>query len=315
MEMEQLRGEETMIKLSVATEKLDGFFGVKELESDPAMSRFVPMVYEPIGFDWKKEFEPDFVARCNGLMLRGAEDVSAIFCSVFPTSEVLAKFISQSQTGDLLFLHHPIDMQCGDPRGELGRGFQPIAPKTIETMKSKELSVYACHAPMDCHREIGTNAAIVKALGAKVVDEFLPYGNGNAGRICEVSPLSTNQLISRAKSIFHIPYVDFAGRKHSKIARIAIIAGGGTDVEDIVEAEKNRAQGYLTGEITNRVDNDYGRKQRKEDEEYARKTKMSLIGVSHAASEFLVMETQMVQWLRRNLGIKAVTIPLEKWWR
>lgn len=306
---------EPKMELSIVTQRLDDLFDVKKLQSDPAMARFIPMVYDPIGFDWKSEFQPDFVTRFNGLMLKGSDKVSAIFCAVFPTPEVLERFIAQSQEGDMLFLHHPIDMQCGDPRGELGKGFQPIAPETIKTIKAKKLSVYSCHAPMDYHKEIGTNVAIAAALGAKVIDEFLPYGNGYAGNICEVSPLSTKELIDKAKNIFNIPYVDFAGAEHDKIQKIAVVAGGGTDVEDMAVAEQKGAQCYLSGEIINRIDNDYARNQRDESEKYAKRTKMSLIGVSHSASEFLVMKTQMTQWLKKNLGVRAVVIPQERWWR
>lgn len=48
---------------------------------------------------------------------------------------------------------------------------------------------------------------------------------------------------------------------------------------------------------------------------FAATTSMSLIGVSHAASEFLVMKTQMVDWFTQNCDVKAMTIPYSHWWR
>jgi len=303
------------MKLDNIVQKLNELFGVKLLEKDPAMTKFIPMVYDPIGFDWPKEFESDFVSRANGLMVRGSDEVSCVYCSVFPGPEVLQAFLEKAQEGDLLFLHHPVDMLCGDPRGKAGLGFQPIDPESIAALKEKKLSVYTCHAPMDCHEKIGTNAAIIEALGAKVVGEFLPYGNGFAGKIVSVSPTSTAELVERLKEIFKLPYVDLGGPSKSGVTRMAIVAGGGTDVKDMKEAESRGAQVYLSGEIVNRVDNDYGRQQRKEDEEFASTTQMSLIGVSHAASEFLVMEKQLIPWFERELGIKALALPLAAWWR
>jgi hypothetical protein len=48
--------------------------------------------------------------------------------------------------------------------------------------------------------------------------------------------------------------------------------------------------------------------------EYASKTSMSLIGVSHSASEYLVHKTLMKNWFENNFNIKTVLIPQEKWW-
>ena len=306
-----------LMKLSLITDKLDNLFGVKELNADPAMSRWVPRVYDAISFDWKGTFEPDFNQRFNGLMIRGFEDVSNVFCSVFPTEEVLQKFLIKAQQGDLLFLHHPIDLQCGDPRNKkkLGAGFTAINPRTIDQIISSKLSVYSCHAPMDCTREIGTNAAIVKSLNATIISEFLPYGNGFAGRICEIESVSTKELITKLIAIFEVPYVDFVGKEIVKINKIAIVAGGGDDVEIMQEVENSSVQAYITGEIHSYHSSDWGKQNTVKVNSYADKTNMSMIGVSHASSEYLVMKNQMVSWFEATLNIKAFGIPLSTWWR
>jgi len=59
-----------LMNLSTITEKLDKLFKVKELEADPAMSRWVPRVYDAINFNWKGIFESDFSQRFNGLMIK-----------------------------------------------------------------------------------------------------------------------------------------------------------------------------------------------------------------------------------------------------
>lgn len=95
---------------------LDSLFQIKKYGKDSAFSRFIPAVYEPIEFPWRQFFEADFVNTFNGLMIKGAETVNTIFLAVFPTDDVLEKFISQSKPGDLLFMHHPLVMECGDTR-------------------------------------------------------------------------------------------------------------------------------------------------------------------------------------------------------
>ena len=105
-------------------------------------------------------------------MLKGDENVKKIFLAVFPTDEVLERFIEESNSGDLLFMHHPLLMECGDPKGVWGKGFVPIKEKYIKQIKEKELSFYTCHVPMDYHANLGTSVAIAKQLNAEIIDGF-----------------------------------------------------------------------------------------------------------------------------------------------
>ncbi|OOC62613.1 Nif3-like dinuclear metal center hexameric protein [Paenibacillus ihbetae] len=294
--------------------KLDVFFDVYQLDKDPAFSRFIPMVYDPIGFDWKAKFEEDFTQRFNGLMMKGGPELQRIFLASFPTDEILLQFIEEADEGDLLFMHHPIPMECGDPQGEWGRGFLPITPSLLDEISRRQLSIYTCHAPLDYHRQIGTSISITDALGGKIVDEFCPYGNGFAGLICDITLTSTDELIDRLLPLFEIPYVDFEGKKHKRIQRIAIIAGCGDVVSDMKEAERKGAQAYVTGEIHCHIHNDYGKSKYNRMKEYVEETQMSLIGLSHAASEFFVMKTQMLQWIEQEMNVEVQLLRQSKWW-
>jgi len=301
------------ILISKVTNTLDSFFEVKELEKDPAMSRFVPMVYKQTQ-QWKKIFEPDFLKRFNGLMIRGADEIRTVFTASFPHIEILQKFISQSQEGDLLFLHHPIPLECGDPEGNLGRGFLPINSLLLQKVVEKRLSIYSCHAPLDYNKKISTNRAIAGALKAKIESEFLPYGNGYAGLIATINPISTDDLIVRLKKIFEIPYIDFAGKNVDRITKIGIVAGGGDEVEYSQTAEKRSTQAYITGEIFSHYDSDWGKQNTVKLKKYAKTVDISLIGVSHAASEFLVMKTQIPKFLKENFGLLIIPLAQKKWW-
>lgn len=294
--------------------ELDSLFGVMELEKDPGFSRFIPMVYEPINLQWENYFEADFSQRFNGLMIRGADEVSTVFLSVFPTDEVLERFIQESQEGDLLFMHHPLLMECGDPRGKWGRGFVPIREDLLQRIIHKRLSVYTCHAPMDYHERIGTNMAIAEALEAKVIDRFIPYGNGMAGLLCEINHTTTQQLLDKLKVIFDIPYVDFEGREHQAIRKVAIVAGCGDRVQEMKNASSMGAQAYITGEVHCHIDNDYGRQKIDLVKNYVKESNLSLIGVSHSASEYLVMKTQMKEWFTDHFPINIRLLPQHKWW-
>lgn len=304
-----------MVQLSEIVDKLNEELNIKSFGKDSAFSRFIPNVYSQLNFDWESIFEEDFTKLFNGLMIKGASDVRNVFLAVFPTDYVLEKFIYQSNEGDLLFMHHPLLMECGDPNGKWGRGFVPIKEEYIKKIKAKNLSVYTCHEPLDYHKQIGTSIAIANALNANVIDGLLPnmYGD-DLVLICNIEETCTNELIQNLKQIFDLPYVDFEGSCLDNIRKITIVAGCGDKVDWMKEAEKNGVQAYITGEIHCHIDNDYGKMKYEKMIEFAKETSMSLIGVSHSASEYLVKKTLIKDWFESRFEVNTVMIPQEKWW-
>ncbi|MFD3449474.1 Nif3-like dinuclear metal center hexameric protein [Microbacteriaceae bacterium 4G12] len=294
---------------------LDQLYSVKEYGKDGGFSRFLPPVYDAISFDWKHFFEEDFTELFNGLMIRGADIVNHIFLAVFPTDHVLEVFIEQSIPGDLLFMHHPLLMECGDPRGLPGKGFVPIKETYLKQMKEKNLSIYTCHGPMDFHQEVGTSVSIAKRFEGKIVDSFGPKWNDKPlGLICEIPKTTTQDLIAKAEKVFDIPYVDFEGVQYENIEKIAILAGCGDVVQLMKEAEEKGAQAYLAGEIHCHIDNDYGRYKYGLMMDYVKETTMSLIGVSHSSSEYLVKKDVMKDVFDTMFETTQILIPQEKWW-
>lgn len=295
---------------------LDDFFQVSDLPSDPAFSRFVPMVYDPIGFAWRDFFEPAFAERFNGLMLRGADRVGKAWCISFPAEDVLARILARALPGDLIFSHHPINMECGDPRGGKGRGFVPLDPPMLQHLKDRGISFYSCHVPLDTHTEISTSDAIVRVLGGTVVDQFLPLGIGFAGRLCEVvPPCGLDELVETCKQALGLPYVDSTGNTaKDRITRVAVVAGGAGDVTFYTEADRLRADCLVAGEVTSKINNDIGRRKQAEIEAYLPTTELAAIGLSHAGSEFLVMK-EVAPLIERELDVPAEAVPESRWWR
>jgi putative NIF3 family GTP cyclohydrolase 1 type 2 len=309
------KGVYCLDKLSNIIDKLDKLFRLDEFDVDPSFCRFFPITYSSVDFDWRSYFEGEYLRRFNGIMIRGDEEVGAIFCSVTPTEEVLNHFIEKSLRGDLLLLHHPVDCENGDPKGSLGRGLIPMSQEQLDKIREKGLSVYSCHIPMDINPEVGTGIALVKALKGTVRDVFLPMGYGHDGLIFEVRPISTQALIDKLEEVLEIPYVDFNGKEIDTITRIAFIPGMGGHSELMEEAESKGAQVYISGEILCRLNDDYGRSCFKSVSEYIPKTTMSLIGTSHDGSEALTMRTLMRDWVEANFNVKTEYISLGKWWR
>ena len=305
---------EKALPLNALVHDLDELFSIREWDADPAMSRFVPRVYEEIGYDHTATLEADFCRRYNGLMLRSGDAVREVYCAAFPSPEVLEELLATTRGDALLFIHHPVDMKVS------GVGFLPISPASLERLKERGVSIYSCHAPMDCHAEIGTTASIVRAFEVEVAQSFAAYGNGYAGRIGFMARVGLYELVSRGKAIFGVERVEIGGARPSAVTKVAIVAGGGDDVELLEEAERLGAEAYITGEWYTRTkpQDKAGREwaacNRAACEAYAESSKMALLGFSHGATEYLVMKTQMAGYFGTK-GVKAVCLEQSDWWR
>ncbi len=278
------------------------------------MKHWVPNACARVEYNYQEVFESEFCDRFNGLMLKAGSDVQHVFCSAFATPDVMLGMLDSGMTDALLFLHHPVDMEV------CGRGFLPIPDSTIGQLAKRRISVYGCHAPLDCHDEIGTNAAIVEALGVSVEKSFLEYGLGMAGRIGTIEPAKTDLLLKKIQQIFDVRRLEIGGCLNTEIKRIAIVAGAGDELEHLEDARKSSCDMYLTGEWYPRytpeddVEKERVARTKKEIYEFSRNTRMILVGTSHAASEFLVMKTQMKDYFESK-GLPTTPIPQKNWWR
>jgi len=293
---------------------LDALYSLQDWDTDPAMSRFAPRVYQSIDYDYTEAFEADFCKRFNGLMLRSGDVVEEVFCAAFPSPDVLDALLTATSGNDLLFLHHPIDMEVS------GVGFLPIPPGRLEQLRARGVSIYVCHAPMDCHDEIGTNASIVQAFDVQVEHSFARYGNGFAGRVGSVAPVGLAALVRTGQEVFGVYRVEIGGADPGIASRVAIVAGGGDEVELFEEAERLDAQVYITGEWWTRTtppgdeEEEWAEGNRAACKAHAGQSQMAFLGFSHAASEFLVMKSQMADYFRQR-GLGVVCLERDDWWR
>jgi hypothetical protein len=156
-------------------------------------------------------------------------------------------------------------------------------------------------------------------IGGQVTERFLPYGWGHAGRLCQIPPTSLDDVVATCRRALDLPYVDLQGPRQvdaakSVIARVAVVAGGGGDVEFYREADRLGADCLIAGEVTSKIDNELGRRRQTEIEDYLPTTNLVAIGLSHAGSEYLVM-TEIAPFMERHLGTPAEAIPESNWWR
>lgn len=305
-----------MTNLNKLVDAFNHTFSIYRVNPDPSMSRAIPRVYGAIDYDWQSTFEANFCHYFNGLMLRGAAEVSQVYCAVFPSFDVLEPFIEQAQPGDLLFTHHPVDIESGDPQGKWGRGFLPIDPDHLSALQEKQLSLYACHLPLDHHRTLGTTAAMVSAINGHTEESFYPEAGADCGLICTISPLSLAAFEQNLRTIYGVTYIDSKGPVPDQVERVAVVAGVADTVELFESIENKQIDVFLTGEIHIRIEGERGRTKFERVTQYAEtRSPMRLVGVSHAASEFLVMRTHIKPWLKETFNLDAVLLPQQRWWR
>jgi hypothetical protein len=73
------------------------------------------------------------------------------------------------------------------------------------------------------------------------------------------------------------------------------------------------AQAYVTGEIGCHIATDYGRPRLQQMGQFAESSSMTRIGVSHAASEYLVLKTALRRWLVDHFDVLVRPLPQSPW--
>ena len=120
--------------------------------------------------------------------------------------------------------------------------------------------------------------------------------------------------------MFQVDEPKLGGVKPERASRIAVVAGGADDTGIMKEAELLGAEVYLTGEWYTRLNSSnpenmkWSDANRKECQEYVESSNMAFIGVSHAASEYHVMRTQMKQYFQEQ-GLTVTCLEQSDWWR
>lgn len=175
----------------------------------------------------------------NGLQIEGKSEVKKIVFAVDAGVETFKK--AAEETADLVIVHH-------------GHFWKPTNPslvdwgkKRVDLLYKNRISLYACHLPLDRHKEVGNNAQLLKLLDAKIKGEFLQREGKNMGWIGELKhPISIREIEKRLNSELNTKCVVLPFGKE-KIKTIAVCSGGG-GYAAFFEALGKKADLYLTGD-------------------------------------------------------------------
>ena len=291
-------------------------------------------VFQPADFDehdgWDFAFGPGerdallerapaaFAATFNGLMLAPAAGSSTpadrVYLVVFPQHALVEQVIAAEQARGtpraMILTHHVADMETRD------RGFLAIPVAQLDALRAANVAFYVLHAPLDCHPEVSTSGALVDGLGLRRVGVFAPYVGGFAGVVGEQEPEPFGAFAERVRARCELPRLDAAQVRHAgrPVARVAVVAGGGDDLETLVEAEAVGADIYLTGTWWTPQRSDWADAHR----EVVRPTlpgcRIDLLGASHDASELVVLRDRVAPLLA-DWGLDARVLRQDDHWR
>ena len=108
----------------------------------------------------------------NGLQVEGKGSVSKIGVAVDACDYVFHKAAARGL--DLLIVHH--GLIWGGIRSVHG-----VMKKRIKTLLDADISLYACHLPLDWHPIYGNNSRLLKVLSIRRMGEFGEYHGKRIG--------------------------------------------------------------------------------------------------------------------------------------
>jgi dinuclear metal center YbgI/SA1388 family protein len=220
----------------------------------------------------------------NGLQVQGRDEVRKVGLA---TDAALAVYEKAAALGcDFLFVHH--GLVWGGLERIVGRAYQHV-----RALLEADMSLFACHLPLDLHPTLGNNARLAELVGLSDVQPFGEYHGvtiGFKGLLSE--PLSIAELATRWQS--HVggsPMLLEFGP--SQIRKLGIVSGGGSSM-----LEEALAQGldcFVTGEGEHK------------DFHLAREGKINVVYLGHYASETVGVQA-VGEDLQKNLGLETVFI-------
>ena len=175
----------------------------------------------------------------NGLQFEGGSEVRKVAFAV--DAGVESFDVAAKENADMLIVHHGHFWSTHDP---LIRGW---TKKRIDRLYKSALSLYACHLPLDRHREVGNNSELIKLLGAQIKDEFLVHKGKNIGWTGEWKRsvgIGKIETILNSELNTNCTVLQFG---KEKIKTLAVCSGGGS-YGGFYEALRAGVDLFLTGD-------------------------------------------------------------------
>jgi len=288
------------------TERLDAFLRVDGYPPDDfaEIHEFCREANIPL----ERYATPDFMRRHNGIMLHNANDVECVFTLVFPSDEVLGKVQRRAEGRPaLIFTHHPMDFETS------GRGLIPVPEAWLQRLRDGGVSLYAAHAPLDCHDTVSTSRSLARAAGIRSEDVCAGYHGGHAGVIGAVNETPLDSFAEDLRGALGVQRIELH-RNTDTVRQVAVVAGGAAFPPMMEEAIDRGCDTYLTGDFRVRHGGPWAEEHRPDFDAFVEKAPINLIGASHFATEAEVLRHEMLGWFN-SLGLPAEFVSQSDAWR
>jgi putative NIF3 family GTP cyclohydrolase 1 type 2 len=284
------------VRLDELVGELDRYFRIPQVENDDWSPAFEAVYDAPY---WREYVEPGYEGKWNGLMVRGEGDVERVVTCVFPSDRIIAVL----EPGMFLFSEHPLDF-ADEP------GFLPLSRESLETLERRTCGFFHAHAPLDMHPEVSPSRLCAQGVGLEALEEYYPIADGIPGGAAIIGDTGLSlEGLAEAFRAFLGPEikVHVITRPRYEARRVAVVAGGGADV-DILQASIDRGcQTYVTGNAATNCRIDWVQEKVREFRQLAEEADVALIDAMHYGME-KPPQLEMVSWFRR-LGLPAEFVP------
>lgn len=263
------------VQLDALVSELDAYFRVPEVRDDDWSDTFAFLYPDPY---WREFAEPGYEGRWNGLFVRGAEDVERVATCVFPSDQIVAGL----GPGTFLFSEHPIAFE------DDVAGFEPLARESFERMRRDAIAFYHVHAPLDQHPNVSPSRLVAQGLRLRGLEEYFPIASGIPGGAAVAGDAegTVGELAERLPGLLgdEIP-IRLVTRPEVAAGRVAVVAGGGADVE-ILEASLERGcTTFVSGNIATRCRLDFVQEGVRAFRERAEEAGVALVDATHYGLE------------------------------
>lgn len=232
--------------------------------------------------DWAQYMEEideficdNFKKRSMGLVCNFTSEINKVYTAVFPSKKVMQKILNDNNQDAMLFVHHP---SVWDIR-RAPEVFYQMDKGLLKKFKENKISIYNLHVPLDNFSPYSTSVTLANSLNIDIKKPFAHY----FGVLCGVIGTVKYQNIAKLKNQFekiagHQVSLYQYGSSEIKNNKIAVVAGGGNDIEILKEVFKENINTFVTG-IT--VKNLHSQKSH----DFAKENKINLLGGTHYSTE------------------------------
>lgn len=219
----------------------------------------------------------------NGLQVEGKKEVRKIAVAVTAGVEVFEK--AKKENPDMILVHHGIFWKNGNP------SIRDWYRDRVKYLLDNNISLYACHLPLDKHEEVGNNAQLLKLLGTKIKEPFGKHEGNFVGWIGETKPTLLSNIVDKLNKKLSTKCIvlDY-GKK--KVKRIGVISGGAP--YSIFEALEKNVDLYITGDSS-------------DIREVVKDAKTNVIFAGHYATETVGVKA-LAKVLEKKFGIETVFV-------